>query len=168
MAKVFDLNGKQFGRLTVICEGEKARSGERMWICKCSCGNITKPIKSTCLRNGITQSCGCLHREIVSQAKATHQQSDTRLYSVWRGMKDRCFRPNAVNYKFYGGRGITVCDEWYNSFEAFYEWAMANGYAENLTIDRIDANGNYEPSNCRWITIQEQQRNRRKSLRSKL
>ena len=162
----FDLNGAQFGRLTVIYEGERLKSGERTWVCICSCGSITKPIKSTRLRKCITQSCGCLQKEIVSKVHTTHQKSRTRLYNVWRGIKHRCTNSNAVNYKDYGGRGIEVCEEWRNSFATFWEWATLNGYADNLSLDRIDNDGNYEPSNCRWATQKEQCNNRRPRKRS--
>lgn len=166
MSKVFDLKGKQFGRLTVLYEGAAAKSGEKTWVCKCSCGTITKPIKSTRLRQGITQSCGCLQREIVAKSKTIHQQSRSRLYRVWRGMKDRCYRTSAINYAYYGGRGITVCDEWKNDFQAFRNWAISHGYSDDLTIDRIDNDKGYAPDNCRWLTMKEQNNNRRNTKRS--
>jgi hypothetical protein len=102
-------------------------------------------------------SCGCLRK---AGSHRTHNLSDTRLYRIWGNIKSRCYNTNIRQYKDYGARGITVCNEWLNSFEVFYEWAMANGYSEELTIDRIDVNGNYEPSNCRWITMKEQSKNR--------
>lgn len=92
--------------------------------------------------------------------KTTHGKRHTRIYKTWTDMKSRCLNPNRPKYKRYGGRGITICEEWLNSFEAFYDWAMANGYREDLTIDRIDNDGNYEPSNCRWITLAEQAANK--------
>lgn len=90
-----------------------------------------------------------------------HNKYNSRIYRIWRGMKDRCYNINSKDYKNYGGRGIVVCDEWLNDFMSFYNWSMNNGYDDSLTIDRIDVNGNYEPSNCRWVTQKQQQRNRR-------
>lgn len=163
----FEMVGKRFGRLLVLSEGEKAKSGECRWICKCDCGVITPPIKSTRLRKGITKSCGCLQKEIVTLRVTKHNKSHSRLYSIWRGIKERCLKQNSVNYKYYGGRGITICDEWKNDFQAFYDWAMSHGYADCLTIDRIDNDSNYEPSNCRWATNKEQQNNRRNNKKVK-
>lgn len=154
-----DLTGQRFGRLIVI-----ERSGTHvspnghttpLWRCKCDCGNEAI-VKSCNLYQHITLSCGCYHKETFTHA--THGRSRTRLYRIWCAMKDRCNRPGAINYKWYGGSGVKVCDEWSNSFTAFSEWAKSSGYKDDLTIDRIDSSRGYEPNNCRWITREENAR----------
>lgn len=158
-----ELLGNRFGRLTII--GFEAGGGRHFRVlCKCDCGNV-KPYIYDCLRSGGTISCGCYAKERRSTANGL---SRSRLYKVWTSMKNRCYDPNMDNYQYYGGRGITVCDEWKGNFLAFYEWAMANGYDENekymeCTLDRIDVNGNYEPQNCRWIGAKQQVLNKRNS-----
>lgn len=159
MSKVIDITGQRFGRLTVIGFDKQDEFRQYMWLCKCDCGNVVS-IRGYSLRSGNTQSCGCIQKETNLKLRQTHGMTKTRIYNIWQSMKQRCSTPSVSCYKYYGGRGISVCDEW-QSFEPFYQWAISNGYADNLTIDRIDVNGNYEPINCRWITIQEQQRNKR-------
>lgn len=147
-----DIAGQKFGKLTAI--RRVSEIGEPVkWECKCDCGNTCIVSKNNLGRS--TKSCGCLKH------KGTHKLSKTRLYSVWTDMKQRCYNPNEIAYKNYGERGIEVCNEWKNDFGEFYDWAINNGYSDNLEIDRINNNQNYSPDNCRWITHQEQQLNKR-------
>ena len=157
--KAVDLIGQRFGRLTVLERAEN-KGIHVCWKCRCDCGN-EKIVRGCQLKNSNTQSCGCLQIERTIKAHATHRQTRTRLHRIWTAMKTRCFNPNTKAYKDYGGRGITVCAEWKNNFEAFRDWAMANGYSDNLTIDRINNDGNYCPQNCRWATRAEQNKNKK-------
>ncbi len=147
-----DLTGQRFGRLTVL-----KYLGESKWLCQCECGNYSSP-KGYNLTNGITKSCGCLQRDIVSKQSTKHGMADTRIYKIWRNMKQRCSNPNATKYEIYGGKGIKVCDEWLK-FMNFYNWSIANGYNDNLSIDRIDGDKDYTPENCRWVTYKVQGNN---------
>ena len=161
---LIDLTGMRFGRLTVI-ERDAARGREAKWLCKCDCGN-TKVVQGNHLRAGSIRSCGCLGSENRMQVNVTHGGTYDRLYNIWLGIRKRCFNPNEPAFHNYGGRGITVCDEW-SDFAVFREWALKTGYDQNApryqcTIDRIDVNGNYEPSNCRWVDMKVQRMNQRR------
>ena len=151
---MLDLSNMQFGNLTVIKRADKTYNGNYKWWCFCQCGAV-KAILGDSLKSGKTQSCGCFQREITSKTNSKHKLRHSRLYSIWCGMKQRCLYLNHTGWSRYGGRGITICEEWLNDFKAFYDWAMSHGYQDNLTIDRINNDGNYEPSNCQWLTVSE-------------
>lgn len=155
-----DLTGRRFGRLTVVRKtDQRGPDGGIIYECLCDCGNTCLALGGKLTRKGHSakRSCGCLHDE----THPPHGGSKTLLYHKWKGMRERCYDKNSKPFKNYGGRGISICDEWKNDFAAFRDWAIENGYEEGLSIDRIDVNGNYCPENCRWITLEEQQRNKR-------
>lgn len=150
--------------MTVIerCENYVSPSGTKYskWLCRCECGNEIK-VTAYRLKSGNTKSCGCLKKEVNGQQSYKHGEKHSRIYNLYYAMLNRCKNPQAINYGNYGGRGICVCDEWLgeNGFINFNNWSMANGYAEDLSIDRIDVNGNYCPENCKWSTRMEQMSN---------
>lgn len=152
-----DLTGKKFGLLTVVERSSGPNKKHTYWLCECECGT-QRVVAAAHLKSGHTKSCGCL----------TSSKKDSftvhRLKKIFQGMKKRCYNHNTPGYMYYGVRGIQICDEWLHDFQAFYEWAMANGYEDHLTIDRINVNGNYEPSNCRWATKLEQSNNTRANV----
>ena len=157
--KLIDLTGQKFNRLFVVGRSNEKKRNRVAWDCLCDCGNAAV-ISGDHLRRGESKSCGCLVVEAMRSIATTHGKSRTRVHRIWLAMKARCHRKTYPERRFYGGRGISVCDRWRNSFEAFYE--DMGDCPPGRSIDRIDNDGNYEPGNCRWATWDQQISNRRK------
>ena len=174
-----DISGERYGKLVVNSDYKmvhRENGKGLLWLCRCDCGNEAW-VDGVSLRRGHVKSCGCLHQDQlkkIDRTKISHKKHGAtdkhgqceRLYNVWKGMRNRCNNEKSSVYKYYGGRGIKVCPEWENDYAVFREWALKNGYDENAakgqcTIDRIDNNGNYEPSNCRFVSMAVQNINKR-------
>ena len=175
MPKIIEMIGKTFGRLTVVSlQDTRCANGARVWICRCSCGKNTA-VLGCHLRDGHTRSCGCLQEEVAKELAydlhritLRHGESfdgprPSKEYNTWHMMQQRCTNPNAINYSYYGGRGITICERWFNSFENFLI-DVGRAPSPKHSIDRIDVNGNYEPGNVQWTTASWQAKNRRRYI----
>lgn len=158
-----NLVGQRYTRLTVVRENGRNKHGSVLWLCECDCGNQIE-VSTNSLHKGNTKSCGCLYRDYINNLRPNaikHGDSKTRLYNIWRDMKLRCYNEKQTGYKNYGARGIKLCDEWLNDFISFKNWAIDAGYQNDLTLDRLDNDGDYEPSNCKWSTPKEQSNHKR-------
>ena len=167
MSRIKNLQGQKFGRLIVLKESDRRQKGI-IWTCLCICGKF-KEVRSDHLIAGRIKSCGCFRIEhsrnhlikVMEKNKGEHHSqykhggTGTKLHDAWRNMKSRCFNPNTIGYKYYIGKGITICSEWKDNYKTFKFWAILSGYRDGLTIDRIDSNGNYEAENCQWLTKSE-------------
>jgi len=157
--KKIDITGQRFGRLVVLHKTRKRCCGHIIWLCKCVCGKLVEVLSSD-LRSGRTKSCGCLWKEVMTIHGDNRRGKISRLYSIWENMKSRCLNPKRLDYKYYGGRGIKICKEWKNSYTIFKNWALANRYRDDLTIDRVDNNRGYCPENCHWVSLSENLKNK--------
>lgn len=159
MGQIRNLNGLRFGRLTVVGFSGLNKHRKATWNCLCDCGKSVIVVGAS-LTNGSTKSCGCYEIETKQERNATHGLRKHDLYKTWLNIKSRCYNSNNSHYKYYGKKGIGMCDDWRNNFKVFYDWAINNGWKRGLSIERIDNNKQYEPENCKWIDISKQSQNR--------